>query len=138
MANNLLSPVTYARITGIALAAVALLGIVMSAAAGGAFVAGFLEFDWTHNIVHVALAGAALAAGFAASGAYAAIYAKIFGIVYAALAVVGFIAPDILGFIGLHLELGENLVHLLIGVYGIAAGFMGNNTGSQNARARAA
>jgi FtsH-binding integral membrane protein len=126
MTNPLMNPRTYAIVTGFALAATALLGIVMSIATGGDFVKGFLEFDWTHNVLHVVLAAAALAAGFLASGDYAKMYAKVFGIVYVGLAVVGFVAgPDVLGFLGVHLEIGENLVHLLIGAWGILTGFFG-------------
>lgn len=139
MANALMEPKTYAKITGLALAAVALLGIVLSAmgdggrfglfCSGGAMTCdgeaaegSFLGFDWGHNIVHVVLAAVALGVGFAASAPIASLYAKVFGIVYAALGVAGFFVKD-LGL--LHLELGENLVHLLIGGWGIVVGFMG-------------
>lgn len=127
MSNPVMNPRTYAIVTGFALAATALLGILMSIATGGDFVRGFLEFDWTHNVLHVVLAAAALAAGFVAGGDYAKLYAKVFGIVYAGLAVVGFMAgPNVLGFLGVHLEIGENLVHLLIGAWGILTGFFGS------------
>lgn len=136
MENALLSPRMYARITGIALAAVALLGIVMELAADGSFIPGFLEFDWTHDIVHVVLAAVALFVGFGASPAFARTYAKLFGVVYLALGVVGFFVADL---VILQLELGENLVHLLIGAWGVAAGFFsgaGVGTGAAPMAAR--
>jgi hypothetical protein len=120
---NALNPTLYARVTGFALAAVALLGIVLQLATNGKFIEGFLVFDWTHDLLHVALAGLALAAGFAAGGAYARNYARVFGIVYTGLAVAGFVSGNVVGFLGIHLELGENLVHAAIGVWGLAAGF---------------
>ena len=123
--NPILNPRTYALVSGIALAAVALLGIVLEIANDGGFIAGFLDFDWTHDVLHVVLAGAAFAAAFGASGAYARLYARTFGAVYTALAVLGFVSPDVLGFVGVHLEIGENLVHALIGAWGLAAGFIG-------------
>lgn len=144
MANPLMNATLYARITGIALLAIAILGMVFSAMGDGSGRYGlfcenattcegaasnnsFLAFDWTHNIVHVVLAGIALYVGFAATGNIATLYAKVFGIVYAGLGVTGFFATD-LGI--LHLELGENLVHLLVGAWGIVAGFFGATTGT--------
>lgn len=123
--NPILNPRTYAIVTGVALAATAVLGIVMELANGGGFIAGFLEFDWTHDILHVVLAGAALAAGTAAGGAYARLYARAFGVVYTLLAILGFVNGGVLGILGVHLELGENLVHALVGVWGLVAGFVG-------------
>lgn len=140
MANPITNPKAYAQITGIALAAVALLGIVLSlmgtdgmyglfcneptatTCTGEASEKSFLGFDWTHNIVHVVLAAIALYVGFAAPGNYVATYAKVFGPVYFLLGIVGFVAADLTI---LHLEIGENLVHLVIGLWGIVAGYMG-------------
>jgi hypothetical protein len=138
MTNPLMNPKIYALVTGFALAAVAGLGIVMQLLTNGKFISGFLVFDWTHNILHVVLAVAALTIGFAAGGAYARIYARIFGIVYVGLAIVGFVAPNALGFLGVHLELGENLVHLLIGAWGIVTGFFKTSAQFRTRAARAA
>jgi hypothetical protein len=124
MANPVLNPTMYARVTGIALAATALLGIIMNiATTNGTLLENFLAFDWAHNIVHVVLAGAALFVGFAGT-AYARNYARAFGVVYTALAIFGFIPGTSLSFVGIGLELGENLIHLVIGLWGLACGFM--------------
>ena len=127
---SILNPKLYARITGVALAATAALGLVLEATNGGKFIPGLLMFDLTHDILHVVLAALALTAGFVAGGAYARTYARIFGVVYTGLAIAGFISMDVIGFLGVHLELGENLVHVLIGVYGLAAGFLGSDAPS--------
>lgn len=144
MANPLLDTRMYAKITGFAIAAVALLGIVLSLMGDGGnyglFCDGgvtctteteahgsFLAFDWTHNIVHVALAAVALYIGFMAPANLTNLYAKVFGIVYALLGVAGFVIADLAI---LHLELGENLVHLLIGGWGVACGFFGTTAGA--------
>lgn len=144
MANPIMNATWYARITGIALLTIALLGIVLSSIGengeyglfcdggkmtceGASAADSFLAFDWTHNIVHVLLAAAALYVGFAATANVATLYAKVFGVVYAALGVTGFFAADLAI---MHLELGENLVHLLIGAWGIVAGFFGATTGN--------
>ena len=128
MANPIMNPKLYAKITGIVLAAVAVLGLVLSLANDGKFIEGFLMFDLTHDIVHVVLAGVALYVGFAATNAMARLYAQVFGIVYLALGVVGFVWPGVqatttttMGILGL--ELGENLVHIAVGAWGVVAGF---------------
>lgn len=137
MANPVLNPTLYARVTGVALAAVAILGVILQIANDGAFVEGFLAFDWVHNSLHIGLAVLALLAGTVASGAYARNYARAFGVVYLGLAIAGFVSADAVGFLGIHLELGENLVHLLIGAWGIAAGFFsGTTTTTSSPRAR--
>lgn len=118
----------YWRASGLALAAVALLGIALNATANAALLgSGFLAFDWTHNVVHVLLAAVALVLGFAAVDvAVSKGVAKVVGLVYLGLAVVGFLSATVFGIgtlLGLHLELGENLVHLLIGGWGAYVGF---------------
>lgn len=139
MTNALLTAKIYARITGVALLATALLGIVMEVANKGTFVKGFLNFDWTHDILHVVLAGAALAAGFLADGAYARIYARVFGVVYTGLAIAGFVSADVVKSLGIHLELGENLVHAVIGAWGLVVGFWpASATASTPTRAKGA
>src|SRR5688572_23348637 len=106
MANPILNTRMYARITGIAVGAVALLGIILNAMNNGELLgADFLAFDWTHNIVHVVLAAVGLYIGFAGTDALCTLYARVFGIVYTLLGVTGFFVAD-LGI--LHLELGEN------------------------------
>lgn len=125
--NFLANPVAYFRISGIALAAVAVLGIIMSAVNKGGFIDGFLEFDWTHNIVHILLAAIGILLGFGnIASSVVKTFAIVLGAVYVVLGVVGFISVDafILGGLGFHLELGENLVHLIIGAYGLTAGLM--------------
>lgn len=117
----------YWRVSGIALAAVAALGILMSAVGLGDLLGGFLSFDWTHNVVHVLLAALALGIGFSSVPATVSKgLAKVVGVVYVGLGVVGFFAGAVAaldGLLGLHLEIGENLVHLAIGAWGLYAGF---------------
>jgi hypothetical protein len=123
MANPIWNTRMYAKITGYAVAAVALLGIILNSMGSPNLLGeNFLAFDWTHNIVHVVLAAIALYVGFAATDAMCTMYAKAFGVVYTLLGVTGFFVAD-LGI--LHLELGENLVHLVIGGWGVVAGFFG-------------
>jgi hypothetical protein len=123
--NPIKNPVTYWRVSAIALGAVAVLGILLNSIGQSELLgANFLAFDWTHNIVHVVLAAVAAVFGFGNLGAgITKTMAIVFGFVYAGLGILGFIAGDALSGIGLHLELGENLVHIILGAWALTAGF---------------
>lgn len=120
--NPILNPVMYWRVSAIALTAVALLGFALNAMGQGALLGEhFLAFDLTHNILHAVLAGAAFVFGFGNLGAgITKTFAIVFGFVYAGLGLTGFFVSDI-GPLGL--ELGENLLHVLIGAWALTAGF---------------
>ena len=135
-ANILLDPLTYWRVSAFALSAVAILGIVLASISGGgaestkdqalAFHSNHgLGLTWTHNVVHVVLAIAAFVFGFGnLSAGVTRTFAIVFGFVYVALGVVGFLLSNPLG-TGLALNLGVslNVVHLLLGSWALTAGF---------------
>jgi hypothetical protein len=82
---------------------------------------GILDVNGWHNVVHIATGVLGLVA--ASSYASARGYAIGFGIVYIVVAIWGFIVGDgdsILSIIPVNTE--DNILHLLIGVSGIAAG----------------
>ena len=120
--NPVTDPGVYWRFSAFALTVAALLGIVLAAMGQGDLLGrGFLAFDSSHNILHVVLAGAAFLFGFGNLPArLTRLFAIGFGFVYGALGVLGFFVAD-LGVI--HLELGENLIHLALGAWGLVAGF---------------
>lgn len=112
----------YATAVGAALVVVGIVGFFYSSSFGqpgdveDAF--GVLAVNGWHNAVHV-LTGAVglLVAGFAARQ-----YALWLGIVYAAIAIWGFAigsGDSLLGFVPVNRE--DNLLHLALGVLGIAA-----------------
>lgn len=77
---------------------------------------GLIQFDTTHNIVHLVLGVLGIAAGQNAN--WSRLYAQVFGVIYLLLGVVGFFLAD---FLGLHLEVTENLVHIILGAWGLYA-----------------
>lgn len=111
---------TFARVAGwLAL----LLGIL------GFFVSdlfGLIQFDLTHNIVHLVLGLLGIAAAQKASGAKA--YAQWFGGIYLILGIVGFFFAE---WAGLHLEVTENLLHIVLGAWGLYAGFGGKSSATE-------
>jgi len=116
----------YALVFGAVLVIAGIIGFFYSSDFGspghvdGVF--GILDVNAWHNIVHI-LTGALGLAAFA-GGAYAArTYAFGLGVVYIVIAIWGFILGDggnLLGFIPVNTE--DNVLHLLIGIAGLAAG----------------
>ena len=123
---DLLAPRSFAR--GWAFLLVALVGLGMTLELVGAprFLPGFLEFDWTHDALHVVLLGLAVYFGWFAQAGTARRYAQAFGVGGLLVALTGFVLPladAVHAATGWHFELGENLVHGILGVWGAVAGF---------------
>ena len=83
---------------------------------------GVLSVNGWHNVVHLlsGLVGLAVVRSYSASRTYAI----GFGVVYTLVAIWGFVIGDgesILGFLPVNSE--DNVLHLLIGVAGVAAYF---------------
>ena len=82
---------------------------------------GILDVNGWHNVVHVltGIAGLVLAASYASARGYA----LSIGVIYIVVAIWGFIIGDgdsILSIVPVNTE--DNILHLLIGIAGIAAG----------------
>ncbi|MGB7588884.1 MAG: DUF4383 domain-containing protein [Solirubrobacterales bacterium] len=112
----------YATLVGAVLVIGGIIGFFYSASFGSPGkvdeVFGILSVNAWHNLVHI-LTGAIglLVAGYAARQ-----YALWLGIVYAVIAIWGFIigsGESILGFIPINTE--DNFLHLILGVLGIGA-----------------
>lgn len=119
---------TYAQVAGIALLALGVLGLV------GFGIPGFLSIDEPAEVAFHFITGAAAAFVGFNKGTYgntAVTYAKYFGILYLALGVVGFIIPDILGLF--HFDLSCNLVHLVLGLWGVWTGYSAKEPGMAKA-----
>ena len=113
----------YATVVGAVLTIVGIIGFFYSSDFGspGAVdeVFGILAVNGWHNVLHLVTG----LLGLAAAGYFARTYALALGLLYAVLAVWGFIigsGDSILGFIPINTE--DNVLHLIIGVLGLAAG----------------
>lgn len=106
---------TVTWILGIILVAVGALGFVNNP------VLGLFEVDTIHNIVH--LLSGIIAIGAAVSGeSYARLYLIIFGLVYGAVAVIGFtMNGSILGLFTVNQA--DNYLHTAIALVSLAVGF---------------
>ena len=108
----------YCRVTGIVLLLVGVLGVVQFG------IPGFLSINEPAEIaVHFITGALATYAGFGGGsyGRSAVLYARVFGIVYLILCI-GFFVPDLLPGL-IHFDLGCNLVHLVLGLWGVYAGY---------------
>src|SRR5499426_1674132 len=111
------------KILGVVFLIVGLLGFVSPNLLG-------MHLSGIHNIIHLISAALALYFGFAASPSAARTFSLIFGAVYLALGVLGFIAPGpVIRLIQAHLTPGglrglsaDNIFHMLLGVVFIIAG----------------
>jgi hypothetical protein len=124
---------------GITLVVLAVIGIIVNAVYGAQEgLVNALEFEWVHNVVHVALAAVALWIGFSrtANAGTARTVAVIFGVAFLLLAFLGIVSEDALAFMGIHLEWVENLYHLALGAWGLYAGLTHPNVRRHGASMR--
>ena len=124
MKHATLEPRTFARGWAAILAVLVAVGVTTEFTSHGRFIPGFLAFDWTHDALHVGLLTLALFMGFRATNRAVFMYAVTFGFGGLVIATLGFIPATnhlLATAFGLHLELGENIVHGLLGAWGILA-----------------
>ncbi|MDQ3855318.1 MAG: DUF4383 domain-containing protein [Chloroflexota bacterium] len=111
----------YAQVTGVVLLVLGVIGLFV----GDRFLS--LNSSLIEDIVHIAAGAIAAYAGFVArDDAPAIMYARVFGVVYLLLGILGFIAPRLFGLFpaGNPLRVQDHIVHILLGLVGLAAGFM--------------
>lgn len=107
----------FARILGIVLLIVGLLGFVLSSPLLGLF-----GVNLVHNLIHVVSGILGILAGFTMMGKYAKTFNVTFGLVYLLVAIVGFAGIAFFTDL-LVLNLADNLLHLLIAVASLGVGF---------------
>lgn len=108
----------YAQVTGVVLILLGILGFFT-----GNTVLG-LNSDVFEDIFHVLAGAVALYAGFGTRDAGPAIqYARIFGVIYLIVGILGFIIPRLFGLVPTGYNVLDNIVHLVLGAIGIYVGF---------------
>lgn len=114
--------VMYARIFGIVLTIVGVLGLFVTTSQDTVDLLLGFDVNLTHNLVHLATGVLGLGAGFIMLS-YARLYALVFGVVYTALGVWGLIVGDGFDPFGLfgNVNMADNILHLAIGVLGLGA-----------------
>jgi hypothetical protein len=118
--NTTVAPaVWYARILGIVLTIVGLIGLSVTTDQETVKQLAGLDINLTHNIVHLATGVLGLLVGFMWMSS-ARLYAILVGIVYLIVGVWGFVDADPMGLFG-NINDAGNYLHLVLGVLGLAA-----------------
>jgi len=118
---------TWAWVFAVILIAVGALGFVPGITADGHLL-GIFAVDAMHNIVHIVTGLLALGAALT-SAANARLFFKVFGVVYALVAVIGLVQGDTM--LGLMVtNMADHVLHIAIAVVALYLGFAGAREGS--------
>jgi hypothetical protein len=85
---------------------------------------GFFEVDSMHNIVH--LVSGVIAIMAATSYHYTVLFLKVFGVIYTIVAIWGFWTGGDLYM--MHVNMADNILHIVIGVVALFLGFSARKT----------
>ncbi len=122
----------YAEVVGVVIVLIGVGGLAL----GEKSLLGVLNIDIAEDIVHLGTGGLMAAVGFRGSDSAVRQVVGGLGIVYLLVGVLGFIVPDMFGLLPHEYEtVLDNLIHLALGVLGIAFGFfVGGRPASRRAR----
>jgi hypothetical protein len=119
METHVSPAVWYARILGVVLTIVGILGFFVNTSQDVAKQLLGFDVNLLHNFVHLGTGILGLVAGFAVLTA-ARSYAWVFGIVYTVVGIWGLSDSNPMG-IFVHINDADNLLHLALGIIGIVA-----------------
>ncbi|OGT45912.1 MAG: hypothetical protein A3E83_02385 [Gammaproteobacteria bacterium RIFCSPHIGHO2_12_FULL_41_20] len=105
---------------GIAFVFVGIAGFMPTFTMDG-YLFGLFMVNMLHNLVHIMSGVIGILAAF--KFIYAKWYFRILGIVYILVMILGFIRSEILHTIGLHMNLADNFLHLLIALVALYLGW---------------
>lgn len=112
-----------AQVFGVVLLLVGILGFIPGVTTEDGLLLGIFQVNAAHNIVHI-LTG--LVGLWAASSGYASskVFLQVFGVVYALVAILGFVYGDepILGFIASNMA--DTWLHVVIALVALYGGFV--------------
>ena len=110
----------YARILGIVLLLVGVLGLIL-----GNMLFGLFNSDLLEDIIHIGSGGLMAYVGFGLrDNGLARTLVGGLGVVYLLVGLLGFVDPNLFGLIPTGYTLADNLLHLALGILGIVVGFL--------------
>jgi hypothetical protein len=121
---------TYAKVVGLVIVLIGVGGVVL----GERSLLGVLNIDIAEDTVHLVTGGLMAAVGFRGSDRAVRQVVGGLGVVYLLVGILGIIVPDMFGLLPHEYEtVLDNLIHLGLGVLGIAFGFFvgGRSVGRQ-------
>ena len=105
--------VWFAKIIGVVFIGLGVFGFFVREAFG-------MHFDLVHNLVHM-IVGTLAISSIMSGEASVKSFTRLTGIFFALLAAIGLTNPGFLGM--MHMEMNENILHLLIGAIGLWLGY---------------
>ena len=112
----------YAQIVGIVLLLLGVVGLVLGDPDP---LFGALNIDLVEDIVHLVIGAVFVYLGFAnVDNATVKMVVGVVGVVLLIVGIVGFISPNGFGLLTHNWTIVDNIIHLLLGVLGIAVGFL--------------
>jgi len=113
----------YAQFIGLTLLVIAAVGFI----AGEDPLLGVLNIDLPEDLIHVLTGGLLTYVGFTKSEKVVACVVGILGAVYLLVGVIGFASQGLLGILTHEYSLLDNIIHLTLGIAGLAVYFMSNS-----------
>lgn len=112
-----------AQIIGWVLLIVGVLGFIPGITNADGLLLGIFHVDALHNIIHLITGGAAVYA-YSAGGKTSKMFFQVFGVIYALIAILGFMTPEGESILGLVVTNGaDNMLHVVIAVVALYLGF---------------
>lgn len=123
---------TYAQVVGVVLLLLGVLGLLL----GDGLLLGLVNIDIVEDIIHLITGGlfAYVVFGQRDEGV-ARTVVLVVSVIYALVGLLGFVVPDMLGLLQHGYTVGDNLVHLALGILGLVAVFALGRSGARTSRA---
>ena len=110
----------YAKVLGVVLLLIGVLGLVL-----GSTLFGIFNSDLLEDIIHLGSGALMAYVGFALrDNSLARTLVGGLGVVYLLVGLLGFVDPNLFGLIPTGYTLADNLLHLALGILGIVVGFV--------------
>jgi hypothetical protein len=124
---------TYAQVVGVVLLLLGVLGLLL----GDGLLLGLVNIDIVEDIIHLITGGLFAYVGFGQRDeGVARTVVLVVSVIYALVGLLGFVVPDMLGLLQQHgYTVGDNLVHLALGILGLVAVFASGRSGARTSRA---
>ena len=123
---------TYAQVVGVVLLLLGVLGLLL----GDGLLLGLVNIDTVEDIIHLITGGLFAYVGFGQRDeGVARTVVLVVSVIYALVGLLGFVVPDMLGLLQHGYTVGDNLVHLALGLLGLVAVFASGRSGARTSRA---
>lgn len=109
----------YAKIVGVTVLLVGIVGLIIGNPEDGLL--GIFNVDLVEDIIHLGTGGLLAYVGFAGTNALVKQVVTLLGIVYVLVGILGFIVPELFGLIPNEYNIGDNILHLVLGGLALAA-----------------